>query len=178
MICGFFPLDFPSGFPRISRSSAIVKVGLPVTLQCSLPSAGNPQVTWSWHCNGALITENVRNMGRTTEISFISKRTGEKVCHCRAKSSISRSIISFISREDFERNSSNSYIRITGLIWLVYCFKNNFANNFQYFYFNRFFYQNTYLFLNMYRLNITTSLNMYFIHVYWKNLHFNNISSY
>ncbi|XP_056010039.1 uncharacterized protein LOC130051685 [Ostrea edulis] len=106
-------LYFPSGFPRISRSSAIVKVGLPVTLQCSLPSAGNPQVTWSWHCNGALITENVRNMGRTTEISFISKRTGEKVCHCRAKSSISRSIVSFISREDFERNSSNSYIRIT-----------------------------------------------------------------
>lgn len=83
-------------------------------LRCSLSSAGNPPVTWSWFCNDVMVNKGVNQMGKSTELSFLAEQEDDKKrCHCRAKNSVS------VARQ-YDEKSSDSYIRITG-VYTLYC---------------------------------------------------------
>lgn len=98
----------PTDYPQISRNVISVSVGSPVVLRCSLSSAGNPPVTWSWFCNDVMVNKGVNQMGKSTELSFLAEQEDDKKrCHCRAKNSVS------VARQ-YDEKSSDSYIRITG----------------------------------------------------------------
>lgn len=55
-----------------------VSVGSPVVLRCSLSSAGNPPVTWSWFCNDVMVNKGVNQMGKSTELSFLAEQDDNK----------------------------------------------------------------------------------------------------
>lgn len=98
----------PSDYPQISRTATSVSVGSPVVLRCSLSSAGNPPVTWSWFCNDVMVNKGVNQMGKSTELSFLAEQNDDKKgCYCRAKNSLSVT-------GRYDEKSSDSYIRIIG----------------------------------------------------------------
>ncbi|XP_062610443.1 MAM domain-containing glycosylphosphatidylinositol anchor protein 1-like, partial [Saccostrea cucullata] len=98
---------YPSDFPRISTRTVRVNVGSPVILHCSLSSAGNPQITWSWYCNDVIMREDVRDRDTSTELSFIAKLTDDKTdCYCRGRSSHP------LIKGSYDQKSSSSYIKI------------------------------------------------------------------
>ncbi|XP_062615314.1 vascular cell adhesion protein 1-like [Saccostrea cucullata] len=99
----------PPGYPLISTKSMNVKVGSPVLLRCTLSSAGNPSVTWSWYCNDVMVLEGVKNSETSTELSFIATLKNDTViCYCRGKSSHT------LMSESYDKKSSSCYIKITG----------------------------------------------------------------
>uniref|UniRef100_K1R4A6 Basement membrane-specific heparan sulfate proteoglycan core protein n=1 Tax=Magallana gigas TaxID=29159 RepID=K1R4A6_MAGGI len=98
----------PTDYPQISRTATSVSVGSPVVLRCSLSSAGNPPVTWSWFCNDVMVNKGVNQMGKSTELSFLAEQNDDKKgCYCRAKNSLSVT-------GRYDEKSSDSYIRIIG----------------------------------------------------------------
>ncbi|XP_061184407.1 uncharacterized protein LOC133192412 [Saccostrea echinata] len=100
-------LYFPSDYPQISTRTINVNEGSPVILRCSLSSAGNPPVTWSWYCNDVMMREGVRNRDTSTELSFIAKLTDDKAfCYCRGKSSHT------LIKRSYDQKSSSCYIKI------------------------------------------------------------------
>lgn len=91
-----------------------VSVGSPVVLRCSLSSAGNPPVTWSWFCNDVMVNKGVNQMGKSTELSFLAEQNDDKKgCYCRAKNSLSVT-------GRYDEKSSDSYIRIIGVYTLYW----------------------------------------------------------
>lgn len=96
----------PTGFPQISRSTISVRVGSPVVLRCTLSSAGNPPITWSWFCNDVMVNKGVIKMGLSTELSFLAEKEDDKKrCYCKAKNSLYVTGV-------YDEKSSNSYIMI------------------------------------------------------------------
>ncbi|XP_062593250.1 uncharacterized protein LOC134254731, partial [Saccostrea cucullata] len=80
-------IDHYSGMSYGSSSMSIYEGAL-MKLGCSLPSLGNPPITWTWYCGGEIMTNVTFSSNYLkTYLNFTATwKHDRKVCYCRASS--------------------------------------------------------------------------------------------